>query len=123
MAVLDSSAIIHLLANTPIGEKICEDFSEELTSTTSICMHEVLVGLKELHRAAALQFFNGLEILPFDQKAAEYSSQLSVKLSKLGKPLSQGDLFIASICLLHDIPLITADKGFTPVEGLKVYLV
>ena len=86
-------------------------------------MHEVLVGLKDYYRPAALQFFHGLEILAFDQKAAEHSSQLSVKLSKLGKPLSQGDLFIASICLLHDIPLITTDKGFTQIQGLKVYLV
>lgn len=123
MAVLDSSAIIHLLADTPAGEKICEEFIDQITSTTSICMHEVLVGLKELHRAAALQFFNGLEILPFDQKAAEYSSQLGMKLTKLGKPLGQGDLFIASICLLHDLPLITTDRGFMRVEGLKVYLI
>lgn len=120
MAVLDSSSIIHLLRGSEAGKLIKQQYLEELNSTTTICVHEVLIGAKQKYREEAINFIKKLEILPFDEKAANKSVELHDMLSKKGRQMQKLDLFIASICLTHGTPLITTDADFDNIDGLLV---
>lgn len=120
MAVLDSSAIIHLLKGSEAGELIKQYYLEELNSTTTVCIHEVLIGAKGKQREEAIDFMKGLEILPFDEKAAQKSVELFDQLSKQGKSMQKLDLFIASICLARQIPIITTDNDFANIDNLLI---
>ena len=120
MAVLDSSAIIHILNGTEKGKQIEERFADELISTTSISINEVLIGLTKTERGLIMPFVKGLEVLPFDEAAAFKSIELEDFLRSKGKPIGKQDIFIASICLVHELSLVTTDKDFNNVPGLKL---
>jgi tRNA(fMet)-specific endonuclease VapC len=44
-----------------------------------------------------------------------------LQLKRHGKPIPENDLWIAAICVEHDLPLATVDSHFDYVEGLHVY--
>ena len=120
MAVLDSSTIIHLLKGTQQGHILREKFENEILTTTSISINEVLIGIKDQQKILALEFLKELEILPFDERAAYKSVELEDYFRKKGKLIGKLDTMIAAICLTHNLSLITTDKDFDFVPGLKV---
>ncbi len=120
MAVLDTSAIIELIRGSPIGNIIRERYGGSITATTAICYNEVFIGVKEKDRPLIEDLFHELDVLPFDQHAARKSIEIEKSLKEAGRPTEKLDLFIASICIAHNLPLITTDKGFLSVEGLEV---
>jgi len=122
MAVLDSSAIIHILEGTNEGKLIEAKFREQLISTTSISINEVLIGLTKKERELAMPFIKSLEVLPFDEAAALKSIELEDYLKSKGRTIGKQDIFIASICIIHDLPLITTDKDFKNVDCLKLLI-
>ena len=77
--------------------------------TTSITEAEILYGIAllpsgkrqtELNQAAQLMFaedFAG-RILPFDETAAIAFARIAAERRRMGKPISQADAQIASIC-------------------------
>lgn len=117
MIVLDSSALLHLFAATEKGKAIKEKLQEESIAVTSISIHEVLIGTKE-EKEIWINFFKSVTILPFDAEASYKSIDLENTLRKKGKLMAKLDLFIASICLFHNLPLFTTDMDFKPVENL-----
>jgi len=121
--IVESSAIIHILNGTQKGRKITELYGSEITATTAICVHEVWVGVRQHERQFVHDFFQGLEILPFEAESAYNSAEIEKRLEKKGKTIGKLDVFTASIALAHGIPLITTDKDFQQVDGLNVILV
>ena len=122
MAVMDTSVAIHILKNVELGKFILDNFKAELTATTSITLNEVLIGVREKDQQVATEFLKNFEVLSFDEKAAYKSVEIESKLNKKGAIIEKLDIFIASICLIKRIPLITTDKHFTRIEGLKVII-
>lgn len=123
MAVLDSSAIIHILEGTRQGLTIKEEYGDESTSTTAFSVNEVLIGLQGKRKEEAKAFINALEILPFDADAAFKSLDLENDLRAKGKLINKTDIFIASICVTYGTQIITTDADFENVHNLKVVLV
>ena len=122
MMVLDTSAVIELLKGTEKGKEIQIMLAHSTALVTSITVNEALVGEKD-NREQVINFLKEINILPFDGDAAWRSVELEEKLYTKGKPLSKLDLYIASICLVNNLLLVSTDKGFQSVEGLKLLLV
>ncbi|MBI4016130.1 MAG: PIN domain-containing protein [Candidatus Aenigmarchaeota archaeon] len=121
MAVLDSSAIIHVLSGTKTGEQLKTQFGEEAISTTAISLNEVFIGLRtDAERKTAVEFFKELEVLAFDETAAFKSIEIENSLKKNGKLIGKLDMMIAAICIVHGLPLLTTDNDFKNVSSLKV---
>lgn len=120
LAILDSSVIIHLLKGTEKGKLIRDNFNEEITATTSLCVHETLFGTKQREREATLSFIEELEVMPYDKNAALKSVEIEESLYKKGRPINKLDILIASACLIHNLSLLTTDEGYTHIENLKV---
>ena len=123
MAVLDSSAIIDLISNNKLGKIIKEKYNDELLSTTSISLNEVMIGVKTNEKERIMSFFNELEVLPFDKESAIRSLELESNLAKKGRMINKLDVMIASICMHHGISLLSTDKDFKNIDGLKLILV
>jgi|SRR3989338_4443723 len=123
MAVLDSSAIIHILEGTRQGLIIKENYGDEALSTTVFSINEVLIGLQGKQKEEAKAFLTILDIISFDQNAAFKSVELEEDLRAKGKLINKTDIFIASICISHSLPIITTDKDFQNVRSLKVFFV
>lgn len=123
MSVLDSCAIIEILDGTETGKKLKDQLGQEAVYTTAINLDEVLIGFTEKQQNQAWPFFALLEIIPFDDKAALQSVELDRALKKKGKPLSNTDRMIASMCISRGLQLITCDRDFKEVPGLKVKMI
>lgn len=122
MIVLDSSAIIDLFLATPRGEKVKEALREQPIGVTSITAHEVLVGVKEKDKDVWKNFFKSISVLPFDAEASYQSIEVENTLRKKGEPMAKLDLFIASICVLHKLPLYSTDNDFKEIKDLDAYV-
>ena len=89
---------------------------------TSITAYELLFGVartqKEIGEAALL---GAMAILSFDGKVAPRAAKLHAELIRHNQDIGVKDVFIASSCLEHGLPILTANKRhFSRVSGLKV---
>jgi len=60
------------------------------------------------------------DIRPWTSACAERYGQLRAELEALGKPLGPMDLLIAAHALAEDCTLVSADRAFAHVPGLRV---
>ena len=85
---------------------------------------ELLYGLarkpeaKEL-RSAVTGFMRDFVILPWDSAAAAAYGNLRAAQERKGRRLSHEDMMIASHALSLGLTLVTADKAFSYVDGLR----
>ena len=120
MIILDSSAIINLLRGTEKGKTIKNALKNENYATTAFCVHEVLIGSEE--KEALMSFFKSISVLSFDAEASFKSIEIENTLRKKGKLIGKIDLFIASICVVHNMQLMTTDNDFKNIPDLKLLL-
>lgn len=120
MIVLDSSALIHLLRGTEKGKEIKKTLENEIYATTSFSVHEVLIGSRE--KEVLMGFFKSIPILPFDLESSLKTVEIENTLKKKGKLMAKIDLFIASICVAHNLSFITTDCDFKNISELKAII-
>ena len=57
-------------------------------------------------------------VLDVTAATAEVYARLRLQLRERGKPIPENDLWIAAICLEHQVPLASSDSHFDVVESL-----
>lgn len=65
-------------------------------------------------------FLHSVDILPWTSASARRYGLLRSELEVIGKPLAHMDLLIATHALAEDCTLISADRAFAQVPGLRV---
>src|SRR3989338_8768429 len=123
MYVLDSSAIIELIADTDKAKKIEDILGKNPVATTTISYVEVISGVKGNAIVGALEFFNSVIVLDFDTNAANESIWIEKELKQNGQLLGRTDLFIAGICKQNKMPFVTCDNDFKRVKSITVHVV
>jgi tRNA(fMet)-specific endonuclease VapC len=107
------------------------DVSEHIEPTTSlsvtaITVSELTYGAHKSDRASAHLaqvelLLDSVTILPFDELPARRCGELKDTLRRLGSPIAEPDLQIASIALHHALPLVSHNqRHFARVPGLKL---
>ena len=86
---------------------------------------ELRFGVARMPRAERLavaveEFLLRLEILPWGSEAAKHYALLRAELEKKGEPMGNLDMMIASQALAAEAVLVTHDRVFGRVKGLKV---
>jgi tRNA(fMet)-specific endonuclease VapC len=66
-------------------------------------------------------YLSCVDILPWTSASAQRYSLLRAELEALGKSLAPMDLLIASHAVAEDCTLVSADRAFTQVPGLRVF--
>jgi tRNA(fMet)-specific endonuclease VapC len=56
---------------------------------------------------------------PMGQRTAEVHAELRLRLSRQGTPIPQNDLWIASVCIEHGVPLMSDDSHFDRTPALR----
>jgi tRNA(fMet)-specific endonuclease VapC len=117
IAIDRSQAARHMLDKTIRGNQI---------AISAITEGEVLFGLAKNPGAKAARLrasvdllFPRWTILSWDSAAAQTYGPLRAQLSAIGKPLSVMDTLIAAHALSVNAILVTHDKAFRQVEGLR----
>lgn len=123
---LDTSVIIDYLRGKKKIIEIIDNLNGNLVSSY-LCLAELFEGAyysknKEKAKKIILNFFQGLnKVYGIDEKVAEKFGELRKNLRKKGNLIEDIDIFIASICLVNNLILITLNKKhFEKIKELQI---
>jgi tRNA(fMet)-specific endonuclease VapC len=86
---------------------------------------ELRFGMARLPEATRLktvveEFLLRVEVLPWNTEAARHYARIRATLEKEGEPMGNLDMMIAAQALAADAVLVTHDRVFRRVKGLRV---
>ncbi len=122
MTVLDTNFLIYLLRNRDAA--VVADFFEK-PKTTTITLFELYFGAwrsskpqENILKISSL--LNSVDILGFDEPAAEKAGEIQAGLMDSGIPVDIQDVLIAGICMANKEELVTSDiDHFSRIQGLR----
>lgn len=122
--VVDTSVIIGFLRGAE-PDKSC--FESILRSgegvITSITVFELAVGFypESERQQIGQKLIEVLDVIPFDQETALKAGAVERTLRQRGETIGTRDVFIAGICLVHKLPIVTGNvEHFKRVPNLQV---
>jgi tRNA(fMet)-specific endonuclease VapC len=59
------------------------------------------------------------DVLDINEPTTQHYAEITLDLRQKGKPIPTNDLWIAALCLQHSLPLLSRDRHFDQVTGLK----
>ena len=65
------------------------------------------------------QWIAAVTVLDIDDGTTHSYSAIGLELKRKGKPIPTNDLWIAALCRQHALPLVSRDKHFDFVAGLR----
>ena len=65
------------------------------------------------------QWIAAVTVLDIDDGTTHFYSTIGLELKRKGKPIPTNDLWIAALCRQHSLPLVSRDKHFDFVVGLR----
>ena len=125
--ILETSFVVDFLkgdedAVSKMQSLIDEDVPYEITTPTIFELWGGLVNLekpeKELQRITSL--LEGIIIFPLDEESAKIAGNVDGQLVKRGLKIDTEDSMIAGIAIKNNKKVLTRDKHFDRIEGLKV---
>jgi tRNA(fMet)-specific endonuclease VapC len=86
---------------------------------------ELRFGVARLAHAPSLkvaveEFLQHVEVLPWDSDCALHYANLRAESERRGEPMGNLDMMIAAQALALGVTLVTSDRVFRRVKGLKV---
>ena len=117
--LLDTSVLIATEDGRPLDTNALPD--EVFISVVTIAELQagVLAAADTVTRArrlATLDSVAGLDALPIDVIAAGHWATLRVRLAEEGRRINVNDLWIAAVAAANDLPVITQDSDYDPLE-------
>ena len=96
-----------------------------LTGKVYVCgpvVYELSQGIKsEKERALLANAFAALGYLEMDEALWFKAGELSALVKRRGKTIPLSDILIATLALEHDLTILTVDRHFEQITGLKLY--
>ncbi|MGD1038614.1 MAG: type II toxin-antitoxin system VapC family toxin [Roseiarcus sp.] len=123
--MLDTNSVSHLLNRQPNLVKRVVGAPMAALCVSAVTEGEMRFGLarrpeaKTLH-AAVVELLRRLDVLPWTSATAQRYGVVRAELERRGRPLAPLDLMIAAHALEAGAVLITSDRAFRFVVGLKV---
>ena len=122
--LLDTNIISHLVRN-PSGlvRQHLADLSHEARCTSIIVAAELRFGAakEEAELSARVEaVLSRLQVIAFASPADRIYADIRAGLERRGTPLAANDLLIAAHALALDCILVSDDRAFARIPGLKV---
>ncbi len=120
--LLDTNIVIEIFdGNKEIADRL-NNLSDFYIS--AVVAGELFIGInrvtnKSKHLKKLNDFLELCSVLNTDIITAQYYGEIVAALYKKGKPLPINDLWIAAAALQHNLILVTRDKHFNEIKGLK----
>ena len=75
------------------------------------------------HRARYRRWLDSLindcSVLDINEQSTHHYAAINVELRQAGKPIPTNDLWVAALCRQHDLPLLSRDRHFDVVSGIR----
>jgi tRNA(fMet)-specific endonuclease VapC len=124
--LLDTNTCVYAIKRVPSVIERLQALSPDDLGVAVITLAELWFGARkssrpERTRASVDAFLQPFEIVPLDKDAAEAYAEIRLRLERLGRPIGERDLLIASIARSRALTVVTHDVGeFGRVPGLTV---
>jgi tRNA(fMet)-specific endonuclease VapC len=123
--MLDTNTASSLLKGQPSVVERLAAATPERACLSVVTEAELLYGVAKRPearklRAAVDEFLAAIEVLVWSSAAARRYAAIRAELERRGKPLGALDLLIAAHAVQHDAVLVTNDRAFGAVPGLRV---
>ena len=121
--LLDTNIIIEIFdGNKKIADKLIK-FPGFFIS--AVVLGELYIGVnrvanKAKHLKKLNDFLELCTVLNSDRVTAKYYGEIVSNLYKKGKPLPINDVWIAAAAMQYNLTLVTRDKHFNEIQGLKI---
>lgn len=69
-------------------------------------------------RLSTLDATSDIEVLPIDARVGAEWARLRVHLAETGRRVNVNDLWIAATAVANDLPVVTQDDDFAPLQGI-----
>ena len=120
--ILDTNALSAAADNDPAVTSILA--RAERVAIPMIVLGEYRYGIAQSrHRAAYEDWLAGLlnDCLTLDvnEPTTHHYAEITLELKRAGKPIPTNDLWIAALCRQHSLPLLSRDRHFDAVKGIK----
>ena len=108
----DDPAIIPLLARA------------DQVAIPVIALGEYRYGIAQSrHRASYAEWLKALLydclVLDANEPTTHYYAEITLELKQKGRPIPTNDIWIAALCRQHSMPLLSRDRHFDLVPGLR----
>ena len=97
-------------------EQVCLSVVTEAELLYGVAKRPEAKGL----RAAVDELLSAIDVLPWTTATARRYATLRAALERRGRPLGPLDLMIAAHAAEHDAALVTNDRAFSAVPGLRI---
>ena len=126
--LLDSDWLIRFLNGRRDAAELIDSLAAQGLALSVVSCGEALEGLLDLPRSAdRLSQFEGflstLDVLPVDLEVGHRYASIRRELRRQGQLVPDNDSWIAATALANDLTLVTRDRHFERVPGLKLYQV
>ena len=125
--MLDTNICIYIIRHQPenVIRKFMEHDSEDIC-ISAVTYAELAHGVeksqaREKNRIALMVLLSEIQIVPFDDLAAQIYGEVKADLQKKGTPIGPMDTLIAAHAKAQNLTLVTNNtKEFARVDGLKL---
>jgi tRNA(fMet)-specific endonuclease VapC len=125
--LLDSDIVIYWLKNKYPGiNKKIKKIDEDRIFISSITVAELYFGAynsakKEENKQLIDELLEKINVVHFDESAAECFGEIKYLLKSQGKIICDSDLFIAAIAISNDLILVTNnERHFDRIDKLEI---
>lgn len=121
--VVDSDVIIDYLKKRQPGAGLLKNaYLKYRLHVTSVTVYELMYGVQKSGKTGLInRLLRHVTVIPFDEAAAKKAAALHYALAAKGQDIGVKDAFIAAMCEVHKLPLLTRNvRHFNRIPGLKL---
>ncbi|NCP78814.1 MAG: PIN domain-containing protein [Desulfuromonadales bacterium] len=120
----DTCAWIDFFNNrgTPLAKALERHLLQGGVCTCGIVKYELVQGLKSSQEEVLLlEALRALDHLEMTESLWRDAGRLSTSLCQMGVTLPLSDILIATLAMAHGLSVLTVDRHFTQITGLRVF--
>ena len=120
--ILDTNALSAAAERDPSAMDIVA--RAERLAVPVIVLGEYRLGIAQSRYRASYETWlrkwsSSVTVMEIDDETTHSYAIIGLELKKKGKPIPTNDLWIAALCRQHSLPLLSRDRHFDLVSGLR----
>jgi tRNA(fMet)-specific endonuclease VapC len=120
--ILDTNALSAAADREPAALEVVA--SAERLAVPVIVLGEYRLGIAQSRRRTTYenwlrQWIATVTVLDIDEETTHHYAAIGLELKTMGKPIPANDLWIAALCRQHGLPLVSRDRHFDLVAGVR----
>lgn len=120
--ILDTNALSAAAEREPAALEVVA--RAERLAVPVIVLGEYRLGIAQSRRRTDYEswlreWIAAVTVLDIDEQTTHHYAAIGLELKRIGKPIPANDLWIAALCRQHALPLVSRDRHFDLVAGVR----